>query len=745
MGRVFKVLFIFVAALVGIAVAAVLVFSLLFDPNDYRDRIAGAVEAETGREFRIEGELSLSIFPWLAVEMGRTELGNAEGFGPEPFATFESAALSVRLLPLLLRQEIEVGRARLAGLDLNLAVDADGRSNWQDLAERQAQEPGEAPGDAPDEAGGPAALDIGSVELTGANLTYADAQAGTTYRLQNLNATTGTIRPGEPVGFEAGFDFAMEPGDTAGTVAVEATLTQGETALALGDLTVTANLTGETPLTVTLGIQAFELDLGTGVVTVRELAVEGQLAGETPVDFAVAAPAISADTEASRLDPGTISFRAFNVEGRADVEPFSFAGELTPVATIEVDAFSPKSLMEALGIEPPPTADPQALTRLVLSARAVVGTESVVLDELSMTLDETDFTGELVAPLDPAGRFELSLAADAINADRYMAPPDAADAAGPAAEEPPLEIPVDLIRSLNAGGTVTIGEVLLGGMTFSDVELGVNSADGSLRLHPLTAAFFDGRYEGDIRIDATGDVATLSANETIRDVSLAPLARTVFEQDNITGLVNGTFRLQGRGNDMADIQRTLSGNLSFSLADGAYEGVDIWYQLRRARALFRQETPPEPVLPARTPFSDVTATGTVTDGVMQNDDFVALLPFMRLTGAGSVNLVSGEIDYELTGNVFDRPEGVEASAGEVGDLAKAVVPLSIGGTLTEPKVGVDVAGLAKERATQAVRDRLLEELDGDEEEAPAEGEEPKDAEDVVKDELKNRLRDLIDR
>ena len=87
----------------------------------------------------------------------------------------------------------------------------------------------------------------------------------------------------------------------------------------------------------------------------------------------------------------------------------------------------------------------------------------------------------------------------------------------------------------------------------------------------------------------------------------------------------------------------------------------------------------------------------------------------------------------------------EASPGEVGDLAKAVVPLSIGGTLTEPRVGVDVAGLAKERATQELRDRLLKELDGDEEEAPAGDEEPKDPEDAVKDELRNRLKDLIDR
>ncbi len=710
MGRVLKLLLIFIASLLVLGVAAVLVFSLLFDPNDYRDRIAQAVEAETGREFVIEGELGLSLFPWLAVDVGRTELGNAEGFGPEPFATFDSAELSVRLLPMLLGREFEVGKARLEGLHLNLAVDATGRSNWQDLLDRQAAADEVDVTD--DEAATPASLDIGSIEVVNANLTYADAQAGTTYHLRELNAASGAIRPGDPVSFDAGFEFATEPDGMAGTVSIRATLDQDEQTLALSDL-----------------------------------ALDGQLGGDMPLDFSLAAPAISIDTAQSRVNPGELRFQAFDVNGTATVEPFSYDGEITPSAALHIDAFSPRSLMQALDIEAPATADPAALGRLVLDARVAVGSETITLNELDMTLDDTHFTGELSVPMDPAGRIQLSLAADAINADRYMAPADEAAAGADAGDEPPLEIPVALIREINASGVLAIGEVLLGGMAFTDVELGVNSADGKLRIHPFTAAFFDGRYEGDIRIDATGDVASLTANEKIRDVSLAPLALAAFEQDNITGLVNGSFELRGDGNDMSEIQKTLDGKLAFTLADGAYEGVDVWYQLRRARALLKKETPPEPSLPPRTPFSEVSATGTLTDGVMRNDDFVADLPFMRLAGKGTVNLVSGEIDYALSGQVFDRPEGVGATAaGEIGELANAVIPLKISGTLVEPKIGVDIADAAKQRVQDELRKRLLEELT-DDEEPPAEGETPeeKDPEDAVKDQLKDRLKDLLDR
>jgi AsmA protein len=710
MGRVFKLLLILLASLVVLAVVAILVFSLVFDPNDYRDRIAAEVEAATGREFVIEGELGLRLFPWLAVEMGRTELGNAEGFGPEPFMNFDAAALSVRLLPMLLRREFEVGAVRLDGLTLNLAVDEGGRSNWQDLLDRQSAADDVEVKD--DEAAAPASLDIGSIEIVNANLTYADRQSGSTYRLEDLNAATGAIRPGEPVEFDAGFGFATEPGGMAGSVSIRATVGQDEATLAVSDL-----------------------------------AIEGQVVGDMPLAFALAAPAMLIDTAASRVSPGKLEFKVYDLTGTAAVEPFTYDGDVTPRAALHIDAFSPRSLMQALAIEVPPTADPAALTRLLIDTRVAMGTETITLDNLAMTLDDTHFTGELSLPMDPEGRVELSLAADAINADRYMAPAGEADAAATAGEEPPLEIPVELIRALNAAGVLTIGEVLLGGMTFTDVELGVNSANAKMRIHPFTAAFFDGRYEGDIRIDAAGDTATLSANERIRDVSLAPLAKAAFEQDNISGLVNGTFALNGRGNDMGEIQKTLNGKLSFTLADGAYEGVDIWYQLRRARALLREEAPPEPSLPARTPFSDVSATGIVTNGVMQNEDFVAVLPFMRLAGKGSVNLVSGGIDYSLTGKVYDRPEGVGATAaGEVGELAKATIPLKITGTLTEPKVGVEIADAVKERVKDQLRDRVLKELQRDEAEA-ADGEtaEEKDPEEAVKDELKDRLRNLLDR
>src|SRR5688572_32892076 len=122
MGRFLKILLIAVAGLVGLLIVAAIALLLFVDPNDYREEIAAKVKQATGRHLVIEGNLSLKVFPWVAVEVGRSSLGNAPGFGDEPFATFEQARLSVRLLPLILRQEIAIGTASLDSLVLNLMV-----------------------------------------------------------------------------------------------------------------------------------------------------------------------------------------------------------------------------------------------------------------------------------------------------------------------------------------------------------------------------------------------------------------------------------------------------------------------------------------------------------------------------------------------------------------------------------------------------------------------------------------------
>ena len=585
MSRPAKILVWLLAAFVAVFAIAAIALFVFFDPNDFREDIAKAVEDSTGRELVIEGDVSVSLFPWLAVEVGSSRLGNAPGFGEEPFAEFGSAEMSVKVLPLLLRQEVAVGTIAVDFLMLNLAENRQGVTNWEDLAEA-----GDAPAEADTgDAGVDATLDVAGIRFTNATIRYHDAATDSRYLLVGAELDIGGI-------------------------------------------------TGENRV---INIDGFALR---GVV-------EGVVS--TPSQFRIETKGIAVQTAEETVTMQPVEMSVLGLDISAEVERFSYAGDVEPVAAIQVDAFSPRSLMHLFDAEPPETADPSALSSVIIDATAAVKATAIELRDVNIKLDDTTFEGTLAVPLTESGAYRMDLKADRIDLSRYMEPStEAADTE--TTETVPVEIPSDLIQPLNARGNLTVQEATFGAIEFSNVVLGLNIGGGRLRLHPISADLFGGSYNGDVSIDASGSTPSLSVDEKIEGVNLANLAAAMFEQDNITGTIGGAFKLTGRGQDMAAIQRDLDGTMSFELLDGTYEGTDIWYELRRARATIKGEQPPELELPARTKFSSVTATGIVTDGVMQNDDFFAELPFMQLRGRGSVDLAAATVDYGLTARVLER-------------------------------------------------------------------------------------------
>ncbi len=721
MGRLLKILLLAIAGVLGLVMIAAVAMFLFFDPNDFRDEISAQVKKATGRDLVIEGDLSLSVFPWIAVNIGRTQLGNEKGFGDEPFLSFEEARLSVRLAPLLFQQTVTIGTATLDSFSLNLEVAADGTNNWDDLAAAGEAAPAEETADT----GDAQALGIAEVRLSDASISFRDAQAGTASTISGLSLTTSSVTAAEPFDIDAEFDFSAEPAGVSGHLEISSTMTFSE---------------------------------GNRQLSIRDFTIEGHLDGiaaET-TDYRFSAPAIDVDMAADRVTMGKIELSLLGLDMSADVEPYSYSTFL-PKMALAVEPFSLKELMQTLGVDAPPTADAEALTRVSFSAKAEVGATAIALTAMTLELDDTRMTGGLSVPLTEQGAYQFDLSADSINVDRYMAPADAG-AGTSAASDDDIEIPVDLIRTLKANGRLKLERAYLSGMTFENMVLGVHSANGQLRMHPITAELFDGTYNGDVRIDAASDIPSISVNEKVSGVQLEPLAKAMFEQENISGTIEGSFKLSGSGSNLSSIRRDLDGTMAFSLVDGAWEGTDVWHQLRSAYAMFKQRPAPEPKLPARTEFSNVRVSGPVKDGVFSNDDLLAELPFLQLTGNGTIDLAEGRVDYSMQARVLEQPEFVDpASEAELADFTEAVIPLSITGPLADPSIQPDIEAMlmaevkrAVEKEGEKLKKRLFDKLIGgggqatDGEAAGEEGDQEQQ-EKSPEEELEDALKKLFDR
>jgi AsmA protein len=135
--RILKITAWLVGSLVALLAVGITLIVLFFDPNDYKGEIEQLVTKQTGRSFKLDGDLKLSVFPWLAVQVGPAALGNAPGYGDAPMVAINGARLGVRLLPLL-HSKVEIDAVELDTPRFVLIANADGSNNWADLAKSDA-------------------------------------------------------------------------------------------------------------------------------------------------------------------------------------------------------------------------------------------------------------------------------------------------------------------------------------------------------------------------------------------------------------------------------------------------------------------------------------------------------------------------------------------------------------------------------------------------------------------------------
>ncbi|HEY9529886.1 MAG TPA: AsmA family protein [Burkholderiales bacterium] len=189
--KILKIALWLVGGLILLAVVAVAIFALTFDPNRYRDDVERLVKERTGRTLQLKGPLEMAYWPSLGARVSGVAL--SERAVEREFVSLASAHASVALMPLL-RGEVVVDRLRVSGLKAQIVKDKEGRFNFQDLIEPQ---PGDKP--APKAAekktdeGAPVKFDIAGVQVENAAIAYRDQVSGEDISLSNLNLQTGRI------------------------------------------------------------------------------------------------------------------------------------------------------------------------------------------------------------------------------------------------------------------------------------------------------------------------------------------------------------------------------------------------------------------------------------------------------------------------------------------------------------------------------------------------------------------------
>ncbi|HAG77032.1 MAG TPA: AsmA family protein, partial [Thauera sp.] len=329
-------------------------------------------------------------------------------------------------------------------------------------------------------------------------------------------------------------------------------------------------------------------------------------------------------------------------------------------------------------------------------------------------------------PTRPAIQFDLDI--DNLDLDAYM-PAGAQVAPAPAGAATAAARNPNALVTLAADGRLRVGRLRAHGLQLSEVDLVLQAEDGQLRLAPLSASLYGGRYSGKVGIDARRSPLRLTLDERLEDIQLAPFLRDFSGTEaRIAGRATVHARLQGNADSTDSLRRSITGQVDLRIVDGALKGINIAQMMREASARIRGTAAPSPSGRNETDFTDLSATLRIANGQVRNDDLALRAPLLRLTGAGSASLINETIDYRL------RASAVATLAGQGGDelanLRGLTIPIRISGPFAEPRFALDIESLVAD----SLRERAAERIDERIRERVPEG---------VQDTLRRGLRDLL--
>ena len=684
--KLLKWLLILVVALVLIIGIGTVALVYLVDWNDFKETIQNQTKKHTGRDLTITGDLSPSVFPWAGISIGEISLANAEGFGDQAFAQIGSADVKVKLLPLL-RKKVEIRTVELKGLNVDLQRAADGTTNWDDLVQpttttTTSTEDSSTEVEVEGGSATIAALSVGGIDISDANVSWLDVQSGTDAKLSNFSLNTGAIELGKPFELATQFNVASKSMDLAADIA------------GLGEVTI--DLENQV-----YSLTGFTLDTDAKGASLPNGEMVAKLAAN-----------INANMLEQRVNVEGLSLAALGITLSGKVDVTDLDQEPKIVAALSSDTFNPKELMAKLGIAAPQTADASVLSAASLSMNLAASPSSANLNDLTITLDDTTFNGQASVPslagAIPPLRFDFTV--DAIDLDRYLPPVSEETAetttttAAPAADgDAPLGIPSDLIRQLDIDGVFKVNKVKISNLTTESIVVPVTAKGGKVSINDLQASLYKGRINSNVSLDASADTPQFAVSMNLDGIEADPLLADLLQgKAPLSGKGVFATNLSTSGDSVNAIKAGLNGQFNMAFTDGSVNGVNLGFQIRRAQAAITGKKLAEDAQAVKTDFSALTVSGNFTNGVMQSDDLDMRSPLLRVGGAGSVDLPKEYIDYTLTTLITGSAQGQGGKELEALKGVKLNMPIQA----TFAALAADPAGIILKGMRNNIGDNL---------------------------------------
>ena len=744
-----------IAAVIGVIVVVVVaggaIIAANFDPDKYKPEITALVKEKTGRTLTIDGPLGLSVFPKLGVSAGKVQL--SEAGSAKIFASLTEARVSLALLPLLSRQ-IVVDRIVLTGLNAEIVRGRDGRMNIDDLAGAGgADQAKPAAKDAGVDKGGAAGvkLEVEGVDIRADSLGWRDEADGTQLKILGLQLKTGRIADGAQGKLElvARVEGAKPKLALAVTASTGYRIDLAANAVALSGLS--AKVEGDAPGAA--GLLAtikgdIESDPGKGLMRVAglDLAVrtkdgidaslnfsklsiskEGAESSDAKGAIKINRPGLSLDARLalaagrseSKAGARVLSLARFDIDFSGKQGELSLQGKLATPVTVNLEAKTAQLAKLAGELTASGPSIPNKSLRVALDGQfATDWGRQTASSTLNAKLDESTLQSKFSVAGFSAPAITFDVAVDRLNVDRYLPPKSggagaaAAPASGSGATKS-ADAPIDLtaLKGLNLNGQMRIGQLEASKVKVEKLQVGIRANGGRLDVNPLSASLYGGTLAGTASVSAAAAAGPnqFAFKQQLTGVNIGPLLRDLADKDMLEGKGNVAFDIQAAGATVGALKRALAGTASFNLKDGAIKGINLAESFRKAKSLLGAKSQEQGASKAdKTDFAELSGSFVIRAGVAHNEDLSAKSPFIRLGGAGDIDIGASQMDYLAKASIVNTAGG--QGAKELGDLKGLTIPVRLTGPFDALKYKIDFGAVATEAVKQQVQEKVQEKV-----------------------------------
>lgn len=372
----------------------------------------------------------------------------------------------------------------------------------------------------------------------------------------------------------------------------------------------------------------------------------------------------------------------------------SFKGDLardSAEGTLKLDTPSLRNLAGWAGNPLPPGG---GLGHLSLEGKLSARGKTDRFSAIRLVLDKMTLTGALTA--ERAGEVPFvsgTLAVDTLDLNPYLAAGTAGgDAAKPAHgaqgwSTRPLDLSV--LNLINANLTLSAGSLAVRDLKAGKTGVTLTLNGGILTASLALAALYGGSGNADITVDARGPAPRIANSARFDNLAIKPFLTDTLGVDRIEGTGTLSMDVSTSGRSPNAIMHALAGKGAIVFRNGRVRGVDL---ASVARTIETALTGSATSSGAKTDFTEMGGSFGIASGVMTNKDFHLLGPFIRMTGAGTVNLGEQTIDFVVS------PKAVASIEGQGGktQLGGIGIPFRIHGPWSHISYSPDLSGVAKD-------------------------------------------------